>query len=117
MYILVINAGTSSLKFKIFKYSKKKNKIRAMLQGQILEITATPAILEIENIEPNLVNKYKLSLNGNDIYLSAIKQLYSNDKFNQYSASIDYVINLLPYSNDDEQDPIIRLHEATLSGL
>ncbi|MCE3268388.1 MAG: hypothetical protein K0R49_640 [Burkholderiales bacterium] len=49
------------------------------------------------NLETNLISKYGLSLNANGTYLSAIKQLYFNGKFSQYSASIDYVINLLYY--------------------
>ncbi|MCC2626177.1 MAG: acetate kinase [Burkholderiales bacterium] len=117
MYILVINAGASSLKFKIFKYSKKKNKTRSLLQGQIDEIKAKPAILEIENLEPNLIKKFELNLDARNLHLSAIKQLYTNNTFNQYSASIDYVVNLLPYTNNAQSDPIVRLHETTITEL
>lgn len=111
MNILTINAGSSSIKFKFYRYHNK-NKITLLMSGQVSQIKTAYAILSIDQQSPEKSQKFDL-LPSNP-YLSAIDQLRQSPKFNSFS--IDCVINRVAHGGDDYKD-IILLHAKTISAL
>lgn len=113
MNILTVNAGSSSIKFKIFRYLNK-SRVSLLLQGQISQIKENPARLIIKNIVSDEVTKCELTLDASNVYLNAIQQLCLNPKFTQYT--IDCVINRVVHGGNEYKD-IVLLHHKTFEAL
>lgn len=111
MNILTINAGSSSIKFKIFRYHNK-NKTTLLLSGQISQIKSVAAVLTLKGISGESIQE--LTLIPNNMYVSAIEQLYQNSKFSQIN--IDCIINKVAFGGEDYKD-IVLLHSKTITAL
>jgi len=112
MNILTINAGSSSLKFKIFRY-QIKGTATVLLQGQIANINQTKSELTLKNMLGGTVISQELTL-GTNPYQAAIEYLSKHPSFIKYNLGI--VINRVVHGGDEYKD-ILLLHARTLVAL
>lgn len=112
MNILTINAGSSSIKFKIFVIGKN-SKLNLLLSGQIIDLLTKSPQLIMHNLIKNISLKEDLKL-GSDPYAEAIKYLFAHKKFNQFNINI--VINRVVHGGS-EYKGITLLHPKALSHL
>lgn len=118
MNILTINVNASMLNFTIWRnFSKQasKHKISVLLEAEISGFTKNQALLKIKTYaNKEATNKQTLKIDPDNIYVSATKQLYHNEIFNQYA--IDAVISKIA-DGFDEYKEITLLHANTLKNL
>lgn len=112
MNILTINAGSSSIKFKIFALGKN-SKLNVLLSGQITELGSKSPTLNMYNLIKNVSIKEELKL-GRNYYADAIRYLFAHKKFNQFNPNI--VINRVVHGGSDYKG-ITLLHQKTLIHL
>jgi acetate kinase len=111
MNILIINAGSSSIKFKIFRCHKGKATL--LVQGQVSNVKQNPALLTIKNVLDGSNVKEELVLQSN-VYESAVEYLTRHSSFVKYS--LDVIINRVVHGGDEYKD-IVLLHEKTIAAL
>lgn len=112
MNILTMNAGSSSLKFKIFSL-RSNFKTSLLLSGEITNITSAKQALTINNIVDNTKIQETLQLKDN-VYKSAVEYLIAHSSFTVYSLNV--VINRVVHGGDEYKD-ILLLHPRTINEL
>lgn len=114
MNVLTVNAGSSSIKFKIFR-NLPKYKVTVLLEAQISNIHGNKAVLAIKNgLNNSAMITQTLKLDVSDGYGSAIRQICQNPIFIQYE--INTIINRVVHGGDEYKD-IVLLHAKTLKAL
>ncbi len=110
--ILIINAGSSSIKFKLFSCDDCRN-VLLQLEGQISEIYSNKADLKIKVEGDNNTVREEMNLTG-DVYKSAIAYLVNHPIFKIYA--IDVVINRVVHGGDQYRD-ILLLDDVAIEDL
>lgn len=113
MHILTINAGSSSLKIKLFQLTKSKNEPLLLLSGIINNLFSSQSNFNLYNSSGKSIFCQHCNLNS-EPYLNALELVLDCSEFKQFK--LDAVIHRIVHGGDIYSD-IVQLDDAIISKL
>lgn len=113
MHILTINAGSSSLKIKLFQFNDRMEQPLLLLSGAVNDLLSVRSSFSLKDSNGKLIFSEQCEL-GTDVYLSALELVLNCNELKQYK--LDAAIHRVVHGGDIYTN-IVKINDEVVQEL